>query len=1159
MKKKLQSWLIMGSKFVLYGISLQLLFIGMLMSYDGTAQQKSLRETKLDLDVSQSGILNVLNTIEKQTEFKFFYDRNIINRSVKIDLHGELSLHNILMHISKEGSLKFRQIGNMINVAKHSPDVNTNTEPDYIEVLQAITITGKVTSLDTPEGLPGVNVVVKGTAQGTVTDMEGRYTLDVPGSESILVFSSVGYLTEEVVVGGRSVLNMDLTADITALEEIVVVGYGTQKRADITGSISSISSKSIQDMPLTGFDQAIAGQAAGVQVSQTSGAPGGGVSIRVRGTGSIGAGNEPLYVIDGFPVSNAFSQNANPLSTINPNDIESIEILKDASASSIYGSRGSNGVVLITTKKGVEGKAKFNLDVYTGVQQLHNKIDMMNAREFAEYTTETRNNAWLDFGPDIGRPRLASDPNDIRPSDMRIPPAYADPTTLGAGTDWQDEIFGNARITSYQLSASGGSKNSRYLISGGYLNQEGIMMNTGFERYAFRANVDTDITDRVKIGLNVAPSYSKHKLGRSEGAWNASAISTALAFMPHHTIFDDDGQYVDQVGYGYGMSADLFNPVALLREEQNQLERLRLLSNVYAELEIVKGLTFRTSFGADILASRQNLFTPNTILFSGQPPTAQAMSSRSLNWLNENTLTYDKDFNSKHSLNVLAGFTAQKFNDESSQLFATNFPNNVIRTLNAGQVTSGNSFITEWSLLSYLGRINYSFNSKYLFSAALRADGSSRFGQDTRWGYFPSISAGWRLSEENFYKNIMPELFSDLKLKASYGITGNFEIDNYQHIALLQPRNYILGSGTGEIATGIGPQNIGNVNLGWERTEQINLGVELGLFEDRISLMADYFINNTSDLLLEVPIPHSTGFTFALQNIGKVQNKGWEFTLNSRNIVGEFNWNTNFNITLMKNEVIALGPEGDPIFSSIGGVPQTHITQIGSPLGSFFGLDRIGVYQSIEEIQNNPSVEDGRPSQPGDFRFRDVNNDGRITADDRTILGKPNPDFIFGFTNTFTYKNFDLNILLQGVYGNQILNLQSRLAASAAANANLRRDLYVNSWRSPEQPGDGLTMRPNRLPSGRTTDLSSWHVEDGSFLRLRNIALGYSLPQQVLNNVKLSNVRFYVSVQNAFTWTNYKGYNPEVSHGGINPLTPGTDYGTYPLSTIYTAGLNIGF
>ncbi|SEN84828.1 TonB-linked outer membrane protein, SusC/RagA family [bacterium A37T11] len=617
--------------------------------------------------------------------------------------------------------------------------------------------------------------------------------------------------------------------------------------------------------------------------------------------------------------------------------------------------------------------------------------------------------------------------------------------------------------------------------------------------------------------------------------------------------------YTTALGLGNGFSS-LENPVKVAKERVHHDTEFRLLGTAFAEYSFLKNLSYKLLVGTDLHNERNNTFNPSVVGSDGNPPpvipSASYGSTDSYNWLVEHTVNYSTELG-KHHLDVLAGFTAQKARSDGASIAATNFPNDQVQTLNAGVVSSASTTGAEWTLLSYIGRINYNYEGKYLVTASIRRDGSSRFGSNRKWGLFPSISGGWRISQEPFMKDV--EAINELKLRSSFGYTGNNFIGNYDHVGLLAAKNYVFGANGGTLVNGIGPSSISNEELGWEKNKQFDAGIELGLWQGRFTFTADYYHKITSDLLLSVPVPSLSGYTTARQNIGKVKNEGWEFGASSQNLKGNFTWSTDFNFSLNRNKVLALGPSGEPIFGNYQ-VTNSHITEIGQPLGSFYGYKVAGIYQTAEEVANSPHFSD---SAPGQFRFEDVSKDSRLSVDDRTILGNVQPDFIYGMTNNFSYKGFELSFLIQGVQGNEIMNLGRRFYANFAGTANALKELN-NRWRSADDPGDGKTPRVNRdlskySSSNASANISSTHIEDGSFVRLKSISLGYNLPQNTVQKLSLANVRIYLNVQNLVTISKYTGYNPEVSSTGIDPLTPGVDYGVYPIAKVFTVGLNVGF
>lgn len=1042
----------------------------------------------------------------------------------------------------------------------------------FIEAVP-VTVTGQITD-EQGHPLPGATVLEKGTSNGTVSDVSGNYTLTVD-DQATLVFSFIGFLEAEIPVEGRSTISIVLNESASALDEVVVTGYGRQVKRDITGAVATLSADQIKNIPATSFENAIQGQLAGVQVSETSGEPGAGPTIRVRGIGSISAGNEPLYVIDGFPISknvdlgvqgDNFRRGSgrfrpptqNPLATLSPNDIASIQVLKDASAASIYGSRGSNGVILITTKQGSRtGKPVISYDAYVGSQSVANRIDLMNAEELIDYNREATNNAYLQANPGAS----ASDPNSMRSNaSWRISDDIQNPD--GTDTDWQDLLFGTALMQSHNLSAAGGTETMSYYVSGNFFNQDGIVEGSGFDRYSLRMNLQAQLSPKLEIGLNLSPSYTtsdKLPAGSPYFARPPGIVYSGIVHSPTVRPYNADGTPNQLDNQSYLLTSDgetssmssASNPLAIMEGVDDQLNQFRTFTNLYAEYELMEGLTFKSFFGADINNYKRNFFRKNSLLYrtatSGEPY-GQSSSSESVNWLTEQTLTYTTQLEGGHSLTAVAGYSTQKERIDVNTIIADNFPDDLVNTVSGGQVVQGTAIQEEWSLVSMLARINYDFNDKFLVTASIRSDRSSRFGPGNKTGVFPSASAGWRISEE--LSDI--SWLSDLKLRASWGETGNFLIPNYASIGLLGQSNYTFG---GSLVNGISPFTISNQNLSWEKTSSYDIGLDFGFWEDRVYGSIEYFNSTTSDLLLAVQVPSALGFTNALTNIGEVVNKGVELTVTSRNTRGKFRWTTDLNFSTIDNEVTKLGPSGDPILSS-GGAGNRHITRIGDPVGSYFGYVTDGIYQTQAEIDAGPEDQISTP-RPGDFRWVDVNNDGVINAADRTAIGNYLPDYTYGMTNNFSYANFNLSVLIQGVQGSEVLNLTRRHLGNGEANYNSYA-AWTERWRSAEQPGNGEIPRANRQTGNSNNRPSSYQVEDASYFRLRNVTLSYDFPKAQLGNT-FSNLRIYASGTNLLTITDYIGYNPEVNNQEDSVNVQGEDYGAYPLSRVFTFGLNASF
>ncbi|EHQ24903.1 TonB-dependent receptor [Mucilaginibacter paludis] len=1130
-------------------LSALLILFGLLQASANVYSQKiSISERNISLE-------KVFESIENQSAYTFLYDDQQLQNGHKISISlRDASLESVLNECFKNQPFSFKIIEKTIVISSNNDQVK-----------YPVRISGVVYD-ENSQPLPGVTIKSKNGQAITVTDKDGKFEMVVTDLNSPLVCSYIGYNSKEISIGNQRLLKIVLQPSVKSLNDVVVVGYGINTQRQVSGSIGSVKAKDLKDQPVTSFDQAMAGKIAGVRVLQTSGSPGAALSIRVRGLNSISAGNDPLYVIDGVPLSNDIksatgttSSNIpdnpiNVLSSLNIDDIESISVLKDASSAAIYGSRASNGVVLITTKHGKAGKPVVKYDTYYGWQSVAKKIDLLDAYQYAKMALDARNNAYLDANP----AGSINDPNSVRPSAGQIPPnllPYLQGQTGLTNTDWQDQIFRRAPIQSHTLSVSGGNNSTNYYLSGNYLDQKGVVIGSSYSRYSTRFNLDSK-SGKLHFGVNMNPTVTINNLINSEGPYfDEGIIGLAQTLPPIYPVYNPDGSYNFSGNVqGYGLSS-ILNPVALANEVKDKLQQISILGNTFAEYEFIKGLKYKISLGVDLNAFHRDYFRPTDLEIANvKGPSIGTGISRSeqfIDWLVENTLNYNKAFG-KHTLDLLAGFSTQKDNDTYNYLSSSNFPNNLVQTLNAGQISSGGSSLQQWSLISYIGRAQYNYDNKYFATASIRSDGSSRFGPNHKYGYFPSASVGWLVSQEEFLKN--NKIISTLKLKASYGLTGNFQIPNYGSYGLINYNNYVLGNNV--ITSGVIPKTASNDNLTWEKTAMLNTGFDLGLFHDKLFLEAEYYDSNTSNLLLNVNVPQITGFSTQLQNLGKVNNRGVEATLSAQVISGKFEWTSSFNIAANKNRVKALGPAGDPIIVA-GGTANTYfITQIGSPIGSYYLMKVDGVFKNQSEIDNYPHLAN---TKPGDFKFVDVNGDGKIDlSSDRTIVGSYLPSYTFGFTNSFAYKGLDLSVAVQGVQGNQIVNLNRRYLFNVDGNMNQMVGV-LDRWMSPSDPGNGLVNRANRSPTGSNGTTSTWHVEDGSYVRIRNIALGYQLPLKWVQKAGIAKLRIYCSLQNPFTFTKFTGYNPEVSNRPDNALSSGEDYGTYPLSKTTTLGLSVTF
>lgn len=991
------------------------------------------------------------------------------------------------------------------------------------------TVQGIVTD-QSGEPLIGVNIQVKGTNKGTASDFDGHYVLEDIDENAILVISYIGYQTLEIPVAGNSTLNIVLLQDSQLLDEVVVVGYGTQKKSDVTGSITRVGESEIRLTPVVDVNKALQGHSAGVLITQNAGDPGAGSTIRIRGTSSINASNSPLYVLDGYPLEGS------DISFIDPSSIQSIDILKDASATSIYGSRGSNGVVLITTKKGTEGKTRISLDSYYGIQSIRHKIPLLNGEQYAEFINEARINGGGEAYFDGSSPE--------RPL----------PTAIGKGTDWQDEVFQTAPIQQHSLSILGGTNQTKFSIIGSLYDQDGIIINSGYNRYSIRANIDHEINEFVILGISLAGSRSNNNAARTAtgGGVSGGITNAALNFAPSFPVYDENGTYYKNKGSLNGSLVD--NPVALANEVTNQSLRHRFLSNIYAEIKFLKDFKFRTSWGGDIGSSKtNNYFSRLVVLGEGQNGVASISEGTSENWLSENTLTYSKWFNDIHDFNALIGYTIQQTHYESLTATAENFNSDFSLYYNLG---SGSTLKAPASgesthmLISYLGRINYSYANRYLLTATVRRDGSSRFAPNNKFGIFPSFALGWKILNEPFIGQL--NRISDLKLRMSYGTTGNEGIGDYRFMSLIGTHYYPLGLGNPETRAGNAPSSLSNESLSWEKNTQLNIGLDFEV-ANNFFVVADYYNSITSDLLFSVNIPSSSGYSSSLQNIGELQNKGFELGVGGHLSRNAFKWESRINLSYNENKVLKL--DGRPQFTTGGGighlvVSNTVLLDVGHSVGNFYGLKKIGIFNSEEEIAGSAQVN----AQPGDIKYEDINQDGIINEADRTVIGNGNPKYFGGFNNTFYWHNFKLNVFLQGAFGNEILNFQRFDLYNLNGNNNQSIEI-LDRW----TPTNTNTDIPRANSRGGSRTFSSFHVEDGSYLRVKNITLGYDFNRNILNKLHLSKLNIYCTLQNWFTVTKYTGYDPEINYFGTSAINQGMDYQSYPSSKTVLFGLSIGF
>lgn len=974
-------------------------------------------------------------------------------------------------------------------------------------------ITGTVVD-EKGESVIGASVTEKGTTSGTATDMDGKFSLEVR-DDATIVISYLGFLTQEISVKGQSDLRVILKDNTEMLNEVVVVGYGVMRKKDLTGSLASVGAKAMKDKPVANIGEALQGQAAGVQVVNT-GAPGSNVSIRIRGLGSIN-NSDPLLVIDGVPTDM-------PLNALNQNDVETIDILKDASATAIYGSRGANGVVLITTKKGKTGDGIISVSANWGIQDATSVPKMLNASQFASL----HNNM------------MANNNRTQRPD-------FEDPTSWGKGTDWTDALLRTAAMQNYSVSYSGGTDKSNYYVSGSVFDQNGIVINTSYRRYTLQFNNESKVRSWLKFGNNVTLSHDTKK----KGDYN---ILSTLASLPTQSIYNEDGTYsgpgTESQYYG-----DIRNPIGSTRLNNTTTKGYNVLGNLYGEVSIFNKITYKMTGGIDFKFWDEDNFTPK---YDWKPiPVVNSarseQSNKSLTYLWDNTVTYMDTFNEKHNLNVMIGSSAQNNVYNYSKASIQGFLSDSNNQLNNGllEPTVGGSK-NEWALLSFFGRVNYSFDDKYLLTATVRRDGTSRITKANRWGTFPSFSAAWRLSEESFYKR--NDILSDIKLRLGYGVTGNQGVlDNYAAVTRLKTAQYVFN---GTPVSTLYPLVMPNPDIKWETVKQGNIGFDASFFKQRINVTFDTYIKNTTDMLVSMVVPITTGYSdiyTPMVNAGKVRNTGWELTVASQNIKGAFEWNTDFNISYNKNKIIKLN-NNVSIYSGY----QQHT--VGLPVGSFYGWITNGIFQNWNEVNNYAYQYQGTDAAngtaPGDIKFLDINNDGVVNDYDRTYIGNPTPAWNFSMTNSFAYRNFDMQVFLQGVAGNDIYNA-NRVTLEGMYTVRNQTRKVLDRW-----TGEGTSnAMPRAIYSdpNKNTRTSTRFIENGSYLRLKNVTLGYTLPKSFINKAQISSLRFYISGQNLFVLTKYSGFDPDVAAKADGDKSFGVDKSTYPITRTISFGVDLKF
>ena len=1101
------------------------------------------RGQNVSLSVSNAAMEQVLNDLSKQSGQHFLYDLSVIRKAAPVTVH--------VKNVPLERALSLCFANQPFSYVFDGSDVIIKLKPAGTTVAAPpVKITGTVMS-EAGKPLAGVTVKVKATAAATATDQQGKFTIQVPDLKAVLIFSSVGYMAQELMLNNRSSISVVMMESNAVLDEVVVLGYGTAKRKDVTGSVGKVAMEDFAKAPVKSFDDALAGRVAGVQVSSTDGQPGDMSNIVIRGAGSITQDNSPLYVIDGFTLENG---NAN---SISPDDIESIDVLKDASATAIYGARGANGVIVITTKKGKKGATVVNYNGYYGRQQNIKTMELMNPYEYVKYQ--------LELYPTLATPRYLANGRTL------------DSYKEMEGTNFQKLIYRDAPMHNHNIAIRGGNDRTLFSISGNIVNQEGIIINSGFKRYQGRVVLDHTVNNKFKLGINANYSNSVYYgiIPKSDNSTNASSsyLYSVWGYRPISLTGNLDDDFYDP---DIDPSGDYrVNPFISVSNALRRTNNNTLLANAYLEYQVVPSLKLRISGGVTNNMIREEAFY-NSLTAEGNPRNISGVNgfidnSPNTNLLNENTLSWKKTFNKSHTIDALVGYTIQYNNSSFTRLSAFNVPNESLGLDGLDQSLSLSALAgsSRWRLQSYLGRVNYAFKSKWLLTASFRTDGSSKFAPGRRWGYFPSGAVAWRLSEEKFIRRI--SAVSNAKLRLSYGQTGNNRVSDFPYLSqLTAPVGYAYSYNNGSPSMGAAVSALGNPMLKWETTTQTNIGFDLGLFNQRIDLSVDMYRKTTRDLLLNALLPYTTGMSSAFKNVGKMQNQGIELTLNTINLNRKgFVWNSSFNISFNANKVLSLTENQTALATPVAfdnkwrSLPP-YIAVLGQSVAQMYGAIWEGVY-NYDDFNKTAAgtyvLKAGKPNngnpaaniQPGDIKYRDINGDGTINSADFTIIGRGIPLHTGGFSNNFTYKQFDLNVFLQWSYGNNIINANKLIFEG---NEKVTRDVnqfasYENRW-TPENPDSKLFRTNGQGPSVYSSRL----VEDGSYLRLKTVSLGYSLGKLALQRLKIKSARFYVSAQNLLTVTNYSGPDPEVSARN-STLTPGFDFSAYPRARTVIVGVNV--
>jgi TonB-dependent starch-binding outer membrane protein SusC len=1110
-------------------------------------------KSNISIRLTNVSLRTALNEIASKSNCKFVYADNLFqsDRGVTIAANRR-KVGDILDELLKPYSVSYSQELNFILIKE-------KTKPTILKIEKILEpIKGKVVDSKTKEAIVGANILVKGTNSGVTTNANGDFTFNSVTANSILVFSFVGYAKQEITVGNKTIINVSLEPEVNGLQEVVVIGYGSQQKRFVTGSVAKIDGEKLAVYSGSNFAQQLSGKAAGIVVNDASGQPGVNPQIQIRGIGTLTAGRNPLVVVDGFPLTEGSSFNS-----INPNDIENLEVLKDPASAAIYGSRAANGVILITTKKSKAQEIKVSLEAYTGMQQRADKIEYVDAYDAALFFTEARDYGYVSKNP---TQRSATDDRATRiakgASLRELPLNYLTPYLNKqpglTNTNWLNEVFKDAPISSINVAVSGSTAKTSIYTSFNYFNQQGLVLNSGLERFSGILKLDADISPKIGFGISLNPSYSTQKYFNYNGGFDEPIGSTTIMY-PFFKPYNADGSYAISeqiVANGPEDGALSENPVAMANIIKNNRTFFRMFGSTYFNYEIVSGLKYKFLLGGDFNQNNFDFYNPSYLgayrTPAPKPAQASETNGSSNNYLLEHTLTFNKNFDN-HALNFLVGYSFQKENNFSTTVNGTGIADDNISNIAGASAFAANVDRDRWTQISYFSRVQYIFNERYIASLTYRTDGSSRFGINNKWGKFPSITTGWIFSKENFFPKNSLVTFG--KLRATWGKSGNNQIGSYGSLALISggngANNYLFGS---SLAPGFSASSVPNPNLTWETKTSYNLGLDLQ-FLNKIDLSAEYYDATTTDLLLNVPIPQQSGFSSSLQNIGKMKNSGFELSLSGNNIkLGKIDWSFNGNISFNKNQVLALAPGQTQIVS---GLQSNIITKVGEPVAVFYGYQVTGVFKTQEQLNNTPKLPG---TLLGDYIVKDVNNDGVIDLNDWASMGSYQPNFTYGISNTFSYKNFQLSFSLVGIEGRKVFesNFATR-EESLEGFALPTRYAFDNRYHPIDNP-NGTLAQPNFgnfSANRRSTRASDLFVFDADFIRLREAQIAFNLPKKLLSKLGVSSAKIYVGGNNLFTLTKFRGYNPEATTTSV--LTSGQSTSNYPVARTYMIGFNLNF